>query len=323
MAMPPLPYAVRRSLLVVPTLLAISAILFLVINLAPGDPLGSLATSPSITPEIQANLRRVLGLDQPLPIRYGKWLWAFLHGNMGYSFLSPLPVRDLIAQRLPVTLGLMGLAYGLGVCMAFPLGILAAVYHRRSFDQAIRTIALTGFSIPPFFLGILLILLFSVHWGWLPFIYDSTLVVKDWTSFLAQGQQSLMPLTVLTLYHTALLVRYVRSSLLDHLSQDYIRTAYAKGLPKVWVILRHGLRNALIPLVTLIALDLPSIFTGALVTEQIFRVPGMGSLLIDAINQNDTPVVLAITLIYALLTVVLNLVADLTYGWLDPRVRLG
>jgi len=314
-------YFLKRILIAVPTLIAISMVIYLVLALAPGDPLGEFANSPSITPEVRENIRRALGLDQPIYIRYFKWATAFLTGNMGYSFVSPLPVRSLILQRLPTTLWVVGIAYLLSIAVAFPLGIISALKRYTWIDNLATTLAFAGFSIPPFFTGLLFILLFSVTLGWLPFIYDSTLQVKDFGSAIAQVKQSLMPILVLSLFQTAVLMRYIRAAIIEQLSMDYVRTAYAKGLSSAQVIFRHVLRNALIPVVTLIALDIPSVFTGALVTEQVFRVPGIGSLLIDSIVRSDTPVVMSITFIYAILIVVFNLIADLLYGVLDPRIR--
>lgn len=314
-------YLIKRVLIAVPTLVAISAVIYLVLALAPGDPLGELANSPSITPEIRENIRRALGLDQPIYIRYFKWAAAFLTGNMGYSFINPVPVNELILQRLPTTLWVVGLAYALSVLIAFPLGILSALTRYTWLDQLITTFAFAGFSIPPFFTGLLFILLFSITLGWLPFIYDSTLIVNDMGSFLTQLKQSVMPIAVLTLFQTAVLMRYIRAAVIEQLGMDYVRTAYAKGLSGWQVMSRHVLRNALIPVVTLIALDIPTVFTGALVTEQVFRVPGIGSLLIDSIIRSDTPVVMSITFIYAILIVAFNLVADILYGFLDPRIR--
>ncbi len=314
-------YLIKRVLIAVPTLVAISAVIYLVLALAPGDPLGELANSPSITPEIRENIRRALGLDQPIYIRYFKWAAAFLTGNMGYSFINPVPVSELILQRLPTTLWVVGLAYALSVLIAFPLGILSALTRYTWLDQLITTFAFAGFSIPPFFTGLLFILLFSITLGWLPFIYDSTLIVNDMGSFLTQLKQSVMPIAVLTLFQTAVLMRYIRAAVIEQLGMDYVRTAYAKGLSGWQVMSRHVLRNALIPVVTLIALDIPTVFTGALVTEQVFRVPGIGSLLIDSIIRSDTPVVMSITFIYAILIVAFNLVADILYGFLDPRIR--
>lgn len=314
-------YLFKRILMAIPTLVAISIVIYLVLALAPGDPLGEFANSPSITPEVRENIRRSLGLDQPIYIRYFKWATAFVTGNMGYSFVSPLPVKELILQRLPTTLWVVGSAYFFSVAIAFPLGILSALKRYTWIDNIATTLAFAGFSIPPFFTGLLFILLFSVTLGWLPFIYDSTLQVNDWESAIAQIKQSLMPILVLSLFQTAVLMRYIRAAVIEQLNMDYVRTAYAKGLSSTQVILRHVLRNALIPVVTLIALDIPTVFTGALVTEQVFRVPGIGSLLIDSITRNDTPVIMSITFIYAILIVLFNLIADLLYGVLDPRIR--
>lgn len=314
-------YAIRRVLIAIPTLIAISIILYTILALAPGDPLGELASSPSLTPEVRENVRRALGLDQPVHIRYLKWAGSFVTGNMGYSFVSPVPVSSLILQRLPTTLWVVGLAYLLAIAIAFPLGILSALKRYSRLDQLVTTLAFVGFSIPTFFTGLLFIVLFSVWLGWLPFIYDSTLKVRDFSSLVAQVKQSIMPIAVLGLFQAAVLMRYIRTAVIDELGADYVRTAYAKGLTGWAVVNRHILRNALIPVVTLMALDIPTIFTGALVTEQVFRVPGLGSLLIDSIGRSDTPVIMAITFIYAILVVLFNLIADLLYGLLDPRIR--
>jgi peptide/nickel transport system permease protein len=318
-----MPYFLKRLLFALPMLLAISLILFMILALAPGDPLGEFASNPAITAEVRENIRRSLGLDQPLPIRYLKWFWAFVRGDMGYSFTSRSPVVELIAQRLPTTLWVVGTAYLLSLAIAFPLGILSAVKRYSWLDQLITTVSFLGFSLPTFFTGLLLIIIFSVQLNWLPFIYNSTLQVNSLESLGQQIQQSILPIAVLALSQSALLMRFVRSAILEELPQDYVRTAYAKGLNAKAVLRKHIIRNALIPLVTLVALDIPAIFTGALVTEQIFRVPGIGALLIDSIYRSDTPVVMAITFIYAILIVLFNLMADLTYGWLDPRVSLG
>lgn len=314
-------YLFRRLLTVIPTLLAISLVIFLVVALAPGNPLGDLASNPSITAEVRENIRRSLGLDQPLPIRYVKWLGSFLRGNMGYSFTSRSPVSGLIGQRLPTTLWVIGMAYCLSVLLAFPLGLIAALKRYSWVDRLINLVAFVGFSLPTFFTGLLFILVFSVQLGWFPFIYDSTLRVQDGESLVQLLRQSVMPIAVLTLFQTAVLMRFMRAAVVEELPQDYVQTAYAKGLSQSRVVLVHILRNALIPVVTLVALDLPTIFTGSLVTEQVFRVPGIGALLIDSIYRGDTPVVLAIAMIYALLVVAFNLGADLLYASLDPRVR--
>ena len=314
-------YLINRLLVSIPLLIAISIVIFAILALAPGDPMGEFAANPAITPEVRENIRRSLGLDQPIHVRYLKWAWAFLRGDMGYSFTSRSPVLDLIGQRLPTTLWIVGTAYILGVAIALPLGIVSALKRYSLTDQIITTFAFLGFSLPTFFTGLLLIIIFSVKLHWLPFVYNSTLQVTDWGSFVAQIKQSIMPVGVLVLYQSAVLMRFIRSSVLDELNQEYVRTAYAKGLHQFAIIRDHVLRNAMIPVVTLVALDVPAIFTGALITEQIFRVPGIGALLIESIYRGDTPVVMAITFIYAILIVIFNLVADLTYGFLDPRVR--
>lgn len=314
-------YLLKRLLIAIPTLLAISAVIFFILALAPGNPLGDLATNPAITPEVRENIRRSLGLDQPIHVRYVKWTLALFSGNLGYSFTSRLPVAELIAQRLPTTLWIIGIAYLLSVAAAFPLGMIAALRRDTWLDRGITTLAFMGFSTPTFFSGLLLIIVFSVRLGWLPFIYDSTLQVGDISGFRQLIRQSIMPVTVLVLFQTAVLLRFIRAAMLEEIPQGYVKTARAKGLSSWRIVNLHMLRNALIPVVTLVALDIPTIFTGSLVTEQVFRVPGIGALLIDSIYRGDTPVVMAIAFIYAVLVVVFNLIADLLYGLIDPRVR--
>jgi peptide/nickel transport system permease protein len=314
-------YLIKRVLISLPTLIATSIVLFGILALAPGDPMAEFATNPAITEEVRENIRKSFGLDRPIYIRYFKWLFAFMGGDLGYSFTSRTPVLDLILQRLPTTLAVVGIAYILSVIIAFPLGVIAAVKRSSWLDRAITTFTLLGFSLPTFFTGLLFIIIFGVQLNWLPFIYDSTLQVTDIQSFIAQIKQSIAPIFVLTLYQTASLMRFVRSATLEELPQEYVRTARAKGLSNFAVLRNHILRNALIPIVTLIALEIPAIFTGALVTEQVFRVPGIGALLVDSISRSDTPVVMAVTFIYAILIVIFNLIADLSYSFLDPRVR--
>lgn len=317
----PLNYLIKRILVAIPTLIAISIIIFTILALAPGDPLGEFASNPAITAEIRENIRKSLGLDQPIYIRYFKWAFAFIRGDMGYSFTSRSPVLDLLLQRLPVTLWIVGSAYLLSLIIAFPLGVISAFKRYSTIDQLITTFAFLGFSLPTFFTGLLFIVVFSVYLNWFPFIYNSTLQISNWTTFIEQIKQSIMPICVLALYQTAVLMRFIRSSVIDELSHEYVRTAYAKGLSQWATLKRHILRNAMIPVATLVALDIPAIFTGALVTEQVFRVPGIGALLIESIYRSDTPVVMAITFIYAILIVIFNLIADITYSFLDPRVR--
>ncbi|MBV5260484.1 ABC transporter permease [Synechococcus moorigangaii CMS01] len=303
------------------TLLAISFVIFTILALAPGDPLSEFANNPAITAEVRENIRRSLGLDQPFYLRYFKWLWALFQGNLGYSFTSKSPVLGLILQRLPTTLWVVGISYVLSVAIALPLGIISALRRNSLLDQLATTAAFLGYSLPTFFTGLLAIILFSVQLQWFPSMYNSTLVVNNLQSVWQQIQQSILPIAVLALYQTAVLTRFVRNAILEELPQDYVRTAYAKGLGEFAVLRKHILRNALIPVVTLIALDVPTIFTGALITEQIFRVPGIGALLIESINRSDTPVVMGITIIYATLVVIFNAIADLSYRLLDPRIK--
>ncbi|MGH2378220.1 MAG: ABC transporter permease [Candidatus Limnocylindria bacterium] len=316
-------YFLRRSLIAIPTLLVISVIIFAILALAPGDPLSQFALNPAIPPEVRENIRRTLGLDQPWPIRYVKWLAAAAQGDFGYSFASRVPVMDLIAQRLPNTLAVLGVAYVISILLAIPIGVLSAVKRYSIFDHSATTFAFIGFSIPTFFTGILLILIFSIKLRWLPFIYDSRLEVSllDAGSIVAQLRQSIMPIAVLALFQTATLARFVRSEMIENLPLDYVRTARAKGIGEQVVVVRHVLRNSLIPVVTLVALGIPTIFAGAVITEQIFRIPGLGDLLIRSINASDTPVVMGATFVFAVLIVFFNLIADLLYGVLDPRIK--
>jgi peptide/nickel transport system permease protein len=314
-------YLVRRLVSAVPTLLLISFVLYAILSLAPGDPLSQFAANPAVPPEVRDNIRRSLGLDDPWPVRYVKWLFALAHGEWGFSFGSRMPVWDLLKLRIPSTLAVVGIAYVVSLVIALPIGILSAIKQYSFFDHVATTFAFIGFSVPTFFTGLLLIIVLSVKLNWLPFIYDSTLQVRDLGSLGAQIKQSLMPIMVLSLFQAATFVRYTRASMLENLPQDYVRTARAKGLAETNVINRHVVRNSLIPVVTLIALSAPTVFSGALITEQIFRVPGIGALLITSIQNNDIPVIMAITFTFSFLVVVFNVVADVMYGVLDPRIR--
>lgn len=314
-------FILRRLLISIPTLLGISLVIYMVLALAPGDPLAQFAADPSVPVEVRENIRQALGLNDPWYIRYFKWLGALLRGDWGFSFASRVPVLDLISQRLPQTLQVLGLAYFFSICLAIPIGVLSSLRPYSWFDNIATTFAFIGFSLPTFFTGLVLILVFSVNLRWLPFIYDSTLNVNSWDTFVRQVRQMIMPITVLALFQTGTLTRFVRAAMLDNLPSDYVRTARSKGLNERAVVLRHVLRNSLIPVVTLIALGVPTIFTGAIVTEQIFRINGIGELLIRSIQNSDTPVIMAITFIFAVLVVAANLIADVIYGLLDPRIR--
>ncbi len=314
------PYLLRRLLIALPSLLGISLVLFTVLALAPGDPFGELATNPNVPAEVRMALREKFGLDDPIWQRYTHWLWAMLHGDWGFSFVSRVDVDTLIWQRVPVTLAVIGASQLLAMAIALPVGIYAATKPYSLFDKVANTVAFMGFSLPTFFTGLLLILLFSIKLDWLPFVFRADLPATGWQWWWESFKQSIMPITVLGLFQGASWTRYVRSAVLDVIRLDYVTTARSKGLSERVVILKHVVRNALIPVVTLVALTMPQVFGGAIVTEQIFRIPGIGSLLIDAILRNDTPVIMAVTFVFSCLVILFNLIADLLYGWLDPRI---
>ncbi|WP_323715996.1 ABC transporter permease [Paracoccus aminovorans] len=330
-------FALRRLLLAVPTLLFISLVVFLLLEAAPGDPLGDVPLT--VPPEVKERMREALGLGQAWYLRYLLWLKQFCWVEPLYwfdrlwgtdfsrgmqriiSFQSRSPVFDVIAERLPQTLTVVGLSYVLGVLIAVPIGIVSAYRQYSWFDQIGTFVAMVGFSLPTFFTGVVMILVFGIRLQWFPSVYDTTLRVTDWGSFVQQLRQMAMPVAVLALYNAAQISRFMRASMLDNLRQDYVRTARAKGLPERMVVLKHVLRNSLIPVVTVIALGLPAVFGGAIITEQVFKVNGLGQLLILAIHANDLPMVMALTMIFAVLIVGFTLVADLLYGLLDPRIR--
>ena len=313
-------YILRRLLLAVPSLLGISVVLFTVLALAPGDPFGEMALNPNVPAEVRETLRAKFGLDDPVWLRYLRWLAAMLQGDWGYSFISRVDADVLILQRVPVTLAIVGASQLLALAVALRVGIYSAVKPYSWFDRIASSVAFVGFSLPTFFTGILLILVFSIKLDWLPFVFNADLAATGWQWWWEQIRQSLMPVLVLGLFQGASWTRFVRSSMLDVIRLDHVNTARSKGLAERWVILKHVVRNALIPVVTLVALTMPQVFGGAIVTEQIFRIPGIGSLLIDAILRNDTPVIMAVTFVFACLVILFNLVADLLYGWLDPRI---
>lgn len=315
-------YVLRRLMIAIPSLLGISVVLFVVLALAPGDPFSELATNPNVPPEVQAALRAKFGLDDPIYLRYLHWLNAMLHGDWGFSFVSRMNVDTLILQRLPATLYVIGSAQILALLIAIPVGVYAATKPYSLFDQIANTLAFIGFSLPTFFTGLLFILIFSVTLDWLPFVYSTDIKATGIRWVLEMIRQAIMPVAVLGLFQAASMTRFVRSAMLDVIRLDYVTTARAKGLGQAKVIVKHVMRNAMIPVVTLIALQMPAVFGGAIVTEQIFRIPGIGSLLISSILSNDTPVVMAVTFVFACLVVLFNLIADVLYGWLDPRISL-
>jgi peptide/nickel transport system permease protein len=313
-------YLLRRLLIAVPSLLGISVVIFTVLALAPGDPFGDMLLNPNIPPEVVQRLRVQFGLDDPIWQRYLHWLVAMFRGQWGFSFISRIDVDKLIMQRLPVTLAVIGASQVVALLIALPVGIYSAARPYSWFDRIASTLAFVGFSLPTFFTGLLLILLFSIKLDWLPFVFRADIGATGWSWWSQMIKQSIMPVLVLGLFQGASWTRYVRSAMLDVIRLDYVTTARSKGLKERAVIMKHVVRNALIPVVTLVALTMPQVFGGAIVTEQIFRVPGIGALLIDAVLRNDTPVIMAVTFVFACLVIVFNLIADLLYGWLDPRI---
>ena len=309
-------FLIRRGLSSIVTLFAISVVMFSILALAPGDPLAGFASNPSVPTELRQRLRRQMGIDDPIPVQYQKWAWQYLQGNWGISYTSRSDVRDYVVRRLPVTIGIVGSAFVVSILIAIPVGVVSAIKQYSLFDQFATTFAFLGFSLPTFFTGIVLIVVFSLKLGWLPFIYDST-VTGLWPSI----RQAIMPVAVLGLAGAASLTRFVRASMLEVIGQDYVRTARAKGLREQSVILLHAMRNALIPVVTILALQIPDIVGGAIITEQIFSVPGVGSLLITGIQEKDVPTVMAVAFGIAILVVVCNIVADVLYAVLDPRIK--
>ena len=332
-----LTFTIRRLILSIPTLLFISLAIFLLLQLAPGDPMAQVPLT--VPPEVKEKMREALGLGQPIHIQYIKWIvqffwiepqvlfdhWfgtSFAEGKQRViSWQTRSPVMDIVVQRIPQTLWVVGLSYVVGILISLPIGIYSAYKQYSVFDQSGTFITMIGFSIPPFFTGPLLIVVFSVQLGWLPSIYDTTHVVTDWASFKIQFMQMVMPVMVLALQTTAQISRYMRSSMLDNLGQDYVRTARAKGLREGVVVMQHVLRNSMIPVITVIALGIPSIFGGAIITENVFKVNGIGQLLLTALFANDIPMVMTLTFIFAILIVLFNLIADVLYGVLDPRIR--
>ncbi|MCW5731006.1 MAG: ABC transporter permease [Alphaproteobacteria bacterium] len=313
-------YLIRRLLILIPSLLGISLVIFTVLALAPGDPFEELATNPNVPAEVRAALRAKFGLDDPVMVRYMRWLLAMLNGDWGFSFVSRVDVDTLILQRLPVTLVVIGSSQVLALLIALPVGVYSATRPYSIFDQIANLLTFVGFSLPTFFTGLLFILLFSIYLDWLPFVYRADIDATGWAWYWEHVKQSIMPVAVLGLFQGATWTRFVRSAVLDMIRLDHVTTARAKGLPEQAVIVKHVVRNALIPVVTLVALQMPVVFGGAIVTEQIFRVPGIGSLLISAILANDTPVIMSVTFVFACLVLLFNLIADVLYGWLDPRI---
>ena len=306
-----------RLLQVIPTILVVSILVFALQQLMPGDPAVVLAGEERGDPVVLAQIRAELWLDRSIPVQYLHWIGGVLHGDLGFSWRIRQPIAELVITKLPVTLQLAGMAFVIALCIGVPAGILSATYRNRPLDYIANLIGLAGLSTPNFWLGIMLILLVSVQLGWLP-PSGYVPLTEDWRQSLAT---TIMPAFVLGNAIAAILMRHTRSAMLTALDQDYVRTARAKGLRERTVVLRHAFRNALVPVVTLGALELGTLLSGAVLTEQVFSIPGFGKLVVDAVFNRDYPVVQGVVLVTAGLFILLNLLADVLYVVINPRLR--
>jgi peptide/nickel transport system permease protein len=319
-------YVVRRTLQAIPLLLAISVILYAILYNMPGGPLAPYLQNPHITAADIARLKHNLGMDQPVPIQYLKWLGHILVGDMGYSTSNSEPVFQALIERLPATLELMGASLVISIGLGVGAGMVSAVYRYSFTDYFITTLAFFGQSMPVFWFALMMQLAFAVHGIPLPGGYmiqlpSAGIASSDTFDFGDRLVHLILPATVLSLLGLATFSRFMRSSLLEVLGTDYMRTAAAKGLAFRTILFKHGLKNALIPVVTIVALSLPGLIGGAIITETIFAWPGMGRLFITALNQSDLALLMGYLVLIAFLVVFSNLLADVTYAWLDPRVK--
>jgi len=310
-------YVARRLAVLVPTLFVVSVLIFSLQALLPGDAAVALAGEEQ-DPAVVAVIRARYHLDQPVPVRYGLWLGRVLQGDFGESLRSRIPVRDLLASKLPVTVELAACSMLIALLIGLPAGIVSAVRKGTAVDAAANLVALSGLSVPHFWLGIMLILLFAVRLGWLP----ASGYVPPWEDLRQNLTTILLPSIVLGTGVAGVMMRHTRSAMLQTLGADYVRTARAKSVPERLVILKHALRNALIPVITLGAIEFGRLLSGAVLTEQIFAIPGFGKLLVDGVFNRDYAVVQAVVMVSATLYVLLNLGIDLLYGLIDPRVRI-
>ncbi|HCO69193.1 ABC transporter permease [Mesotoga sp.] len=321
-------YFLKRFLELIPIFFAISIIIFVIMNSMPGDPLLQMRMqNPRVMtndPERMRELREYYHLDDPLPVKYFTWLKSVMTGDLGYSSMYKTPVIDLITSRLPNTLILTITAWLIGLVVALPIGILSAVKKYSAFDYTTTVFAFIGISLPGFWFALIAIIIFSVGLGWLPVSGMSTYgVTGTWNIFVDRLRHLVLPAFVLGLVQVASWVRYIRTSLLEVLDQDYVRTAYAKGVPDRKVIIKHALKNAMIPIITIIALDIPYFFGGALIIETVFSWPGMGRLMYNAVISSDYNLAISCLMFLAIITLISNLVADFLYVMVDPRIRMG
>lgn len=315
-------YVLRRLVISIPVLIGITIVTYVIVNLAPGDPVTAMldpVQAGALGPGWVQQQKEALGLDKPIPVRYALWLKEIAQGNLGFSYNDRLPVAHKILERVWPTVKLMLTVEAIALVIGIPLGILSAVKQYSLADYVTTVFGFAAVSIPSFFLGLGAIYVLSVKLGWLPSAGMATVGAPP--SFVDSLRHLILPAAVLGLAHAAPLIRYTRSSMLETIREDYIRVARAKGLRERVVLYRHGLRNALIPLVTVIALDLPKLFAGTVIIEAVFAWPGMGTLAITAVRGRDYPVIMAINLVSAVMILVSNLVADMLYAFIDPRIK--
>ncbi len=312
-------YAIKRIGLFIPTVLLVTIIVFVVMRLIPGDPaLAILSADDAVyTQEELAQLRAELGTDRPIVVQYAEWMGGLFKGDFGTSYWWGGPVMERLGERIPVTIELALLGIALAVVCAVPLGVISAIRPDSPLDYASRVFTLVGISIPTFFSGILLTILLIRAFGWLPPLGYEDIWEDPWTNI----KQLVLPALALGFYDMAFIARVTRSSMMEILREDYMRTARAKGLRETVVLARHGLKNAVLPVLTISGWQFGRLFGGTVIIEKIFLIPGVGQLLIDAIYQRDFPTIQAVIVIVALSIVVVNLLVDLLYGWLDPRIR--
>jgi peptide/nickel transport system permease protein len=319
-------YLLRRLLQAIPLLIAISAIIFVMLQMTPGGPLATGeggGRSARVTAEDLQRLRNKYGLDDPMYVQYLNWGRDLLRGDWGTSFNTGLPVLTMIQERLPTTLLVMGLSFLVTLLLAFPIGILAALRRYTIFDYLTTTVSFLGIAVPSFWFALMLMFVFSFTLDWLPSVglSDPRADYTGWDGIVDRAQHLIMPVAVLSLTSTASMTRYVRAAMLDVIGQDYVRTAQAKGLAERTVVIVHALKNGAIPIVTVLALELPDLFIGAVIVESVFAISGMGRLFIESANLRDYPVLMGVLVITAILVITFNLIADLLYAALDPRIR--
>jgi len=309
-------YLIKRVIALIPVLVVVGAVAFMIVRLIPGNP-AAVMLGPEATPEDINRLTAQLGLDQPLPVQFARWLWNTARGDFGESIFVKRPVPEVIVARIEPSLLLATLSQLFSLLIAIPAGIIAALRRGTIIDRLLMGLSVAGLSIPSFWLGLIFILLFSVKLKWLP-VAGYVSLAEDWRGTL---RYLALPASTLALINAALLSRMTRAAVLDVLRQDYVRTARAKGLPERVVILRHVLRAALVPIITVIGISFGGLFSGAIVVESIFRIPGMGQLVWGAVFQRDYPIIQGVLVFIALAYVIINLLVDLAYVWADPRIR--